>query len=152
MSLDIPQKVALVTGVSRLRGIGFAICQRLSLFGGGRIISLSSGQSLGPMPDELPYAMTKGAMDIFTRHFAAEVGVKGITVNAVNPGPTDTGWMNAEIEAELLPRSPSRRMGLPQDAAKLIAFLASEEAEWITGRSFIRMGALGEWFERCEIT
>ena len=91
---------------------------------GGRIISLSSGQSLGPMPDELPYAMTKGAMDIFTRHFAAEVGVKGITVNAVNPGPTDTGWMNAEIEAELLPRFPSRRMGLPQDAAKLIAWLS----------------------------
>ena len=65
---------------------------------GGRIVNFSSGQSLGPMPGELAYAATKGAIEAFTRTLAAEVGHKGITVNAVNPGPTDTGWMTEELK------------------------------------------------------
>ena len=54
---------------------------------GGRIVNLTSGQSLSPMPDELPYAVTKGAVEAFTTSLAPAVAGRGITVNAVNPGP-----------------------------------------------------------------
>ena len=64
---------------------------------GGRIINITSGQSLGPMAGELAYAATKGAVEALTVTLAAEVGNKGITVNAVNPGPTDTGWMPEDL-------------------------------------------------------
>jgi 3-oxoacyl-[acyl-carrier protein] reductase len=101
---------------------------------GGRIISLTSGQSLGPMPDELAYAATKGAIEAFTSSLAPALAPRGITVNAVNPGPTDTGWMSAELREALLPRFPFGRIGQPQDAARLIAFLASDDAAWITGQ------------------
>lgn len=101
---------------------------------GGRIINLTSGQSLGPMAGNIAYASTKGAIDAFTLTLSAEVASKGITVNAVNPGPTDTGWMDEEVKGYVLSKSPSGRIGMPQDAARLIAFLASEEAEWVTGQ------------------
>ena len=102
---------------------------------GGRIVNFSSGQSLGPMQDELAYCMTKGAIEAFTRSLAAGVGHKGITVNAVNPGPTDTGWIPGELERELLPKFPAGRIGQPEDAARLVAFLAGDEAAWITSQT-----------------
>lgn len=101
---------------------------------GGRIVNLTSGQDRGPMPGELAYAATKGAIVAFTRALAVEVGPKGITVNAVNPGPTDTGWMNDDLKAALLPRFPLGRLGQPEDAARLIAWLAGPEAGWVTGQ------------------
>ncbi|MEW6638668.1 MAG: SDR family oxidoreductase [Actinomycetota bacterium] len=101
---------------------------------GGRIVNLTSGQSLGPMPGELAYAATKGAVEAFTVTLAAEVGHRGITVNAVNPGPTDTGWMTDELKAELAPKFALGRIGKPEDAARLIAWLATDEAAWITGQ------------------
>lgn len=101
---------------------------------GGRIVNFSSGQSLGPMPEELAYVITKGAIEAFTKSLAAGVGHRGITVNAVNPGPTDTGWMTEELERELVPKFPPGRIGQPEDAARLVAFLASDEAAWITGQ------------------
>jgi 3-oxoacyl-[acyl-carrier protein] reductase len=102
---------------------------------GGRIVNFSSGQSLGPMEDELAYGMTKGAIEAFTRSLAAGVGHKGITVNAVNPGPTDTGWIPEDLGRELLPKFPAGRIGQPEDAARLVAFLAGDEAAWITGQT-----------------
>jgi 3-oxoacyl-[acyl-carrier protein] reductase len=115
-----------------LLSVGFA--RRFGRGSGGRIVNLTSGQSLGPMPGELAYAATKGAIEAFTLTLAAEVGQKGITVNAVNPGPTDTGWMADELRQELSGRFPTGRVGEPEDAARLVAFLASEEAAWITGQ------------------
>ena len=100
----------------------------------GRIINFSSGQSLGPMVGELAYAATKGAIEAFTRTLAAEVGHKGITVNAVNPGPTDTGWMTEDLRRQLVSKFPPGRIGQPEDAARIVAFLASDEAAWITGQ------------------
>jgi 3-oxoacyl-[acyl-carrier protein] reductase len=101
---------------------------------GGRIVNLTSGQSLGPMPTELAYAATKGAVEAFTRSLSAGVAHLGITVNAVNPGPTDTGWIDDELRAALLPLFPSGRLGTPEDAARAVAFLASDDATWITGQ------------------
>jgi 3-oxoacyl-[acyl-carrier protein] reductase len=101
---------------------------------GGRIINLSSGQGLGPMPDELAYAATKGAVEAFTRSLADGVAARGITVNAVNPGPTDTGWMSEAVKAALRSQMGLGRLGQPEDAARLVAFLASDAAAWITGQ------------------
>ena len=115
-----------------LLGAGFARRYRGGV--GGRIINLTSGQSRGPMPGELAYAATKGAIEAFTVTLAAEVGYKGITVNAVNPGPTDTGWMTEALKSELSTRFASGRVGEPEDAARLVAFLAGDEARWITGQ------------------
>jgi 3-oxoacyl-[acyl-carrier protein] reductase len=102
--------------------------------GARRIISMTSGQMLGPMHGEMAYSVTKAALDAFTITFASEVGKFGITVNAVDPGPTDTGWMTKDIRNELLPRYALGRLGEPQDAARLVAFLATPESDWITGQ------------------
>jgi 3-oxoacyl-[acyl-carrier protein] reductase len=115
-----------------LLSVGFA--RRYPGGPGGRIVNLISGQSLGPMPNELAYAATKGAIEAFTVTLAAEVGHLGITVNAVNPGPTDTGWMTEELRGELSAKFPTGRVGEPEDAARLVAFLAGDEARWITGQ------------------
>lgn len=100
----------------------------------GRIVNLVSGQFLGPMPGELAYTASKGALEAFTRQLAAEVAHLGITVNAVGPGPNDTGWIDDELRAELLPRFPMGRLGRPEDAASLVAWLCSDEAGWVTGQ------------------
>lgn len=115
-----------------LLSIEFA--RRFKQKNGGRIINISSGQFKGPMAGELAYATTKGAIDAMTITLAAELAQKGITVNAVNPGPTDTGWMDEAIKKDLLTRFPFGRLGQPKDAAKLVKFLASEDAQWITGQ------------------
>lgn len=101
---------------------------------GGRVVNLTSGQFKGPMLGEIAYASSKGAVDAMTITMAAELAVEGITVNAVGPGPTDTGWMTPEIKAELLPKHPLGRLGAPDDIARLVTFLASEQAGWITGQ------------------
>jgi 3-oxoacyl-[acyl-carrier protein] reductase len=101
---------------------------------GGRVIMLTSGQSLGPMPDELAYATSKGAVETFVTSAAPSLARRGITINAVNPGPTDTGWMPDELQQQLLGQFPLGRLGQPEDAARLVAFLASTDAEWITGQ------------------
>jgi 3-oxoacyl-[acyl-carrier protein] reductase len=101
---------------------------------GGRIVSLTSGQFLGPMLGELAYVATKGAIEAFTISLSAEVASKGITVNAVGPGPTDTGNMLEELKGRLVEKFPTGRIGRPEDVARLVAFLAGDEARWITGQ------------------
>ncbi len=101
---------------------------------GGRIVNITSGQFKGPMPGELAYATTKGAVDALTVTLSAELATVGITVNAINPGPTDTGWVTEEIRSDLKPMFPFGRLGEPRDVAKTIKFLVSDEADWITGQ------------------
>lgn len=101
---------------------------------GGRIINLTSGQGLGPMPEQPAYAATKGALEALTMSLAPELATKKITINAVDPGPTDTGWMDGATYAAVMQRTPLGRVGQPGDAARLITFLAGEDSAWITGQ------------------
>jgi 3-oxoacyl-[acyl-carrier protein] reductase len=101
---------------------------------GGRIISITSGQGAGPMPGELAYVVTKAAIDAMTVTLAAELAGRGVTVNAVDPGATDTGWMHDDLREAIAAKTYLRRIGLPTDAANLVCFLASQQAEWITGQ------------------
>jgi 3-oxoacyl-[acyl-carrier protein] reductase len=109
---------------------------------GGRIINMSSGQSVGPMPGELAYVATKGAVEAFTVSLSAELTSRGITVNAIDPGVTDTGWIPSTLKADWEAKAPMGRVGRPEDAARLIRFLASEEAGWITGQVIHSRGGL----------
>jgi 3-oxoacyl-[acyl-carrier protein] reductase len=101
---------------------------------GGRVIMMTSGQHLSPMPQELPYIASKGAIHQLTASLAAHLAVRGITVNTVNPGATDTGYATPELRAEVLASEPQGRWGEPDDAARLIAWLCSDEARWVTGQ------------------
>jgi 3-oxoacyl-[acyl-carrier protein] reductase len=102
--------------------------------GHGRVLLLTSGQGRGPMPGELPYIAGKAAISGSVLSLADHLAPRGITVNAVNPGPTDTGWAPEEVVARVEAAMPRRRWGTPQDAARLVAWLASEESEWVTGQ------------------
>lgn len=97
----------------------------------GRIIYLVSK---GPDPDNLAYIATKGALIALTEPLSVALAPLGITVNCVDPGPTDTGWMNDDIRSFLQPLFPMGRIGLPKDAANIVSLLTSDEAQWITGQ------------------
>jgi 3-oxoacyl-[acyl-carrier protein] reductase len=101
---------------------------------GGRVILFTSGQNLEPMTRELPYAASKGALYAITASLAAHLAPRGILVNAINPGPTDTGWATPELTRHELRRLPLGRWGSPDDAARLVGWLATDDAAWITGQ------------------
>jgi 3-oxoacyl-[acyl-carrier protein] reductase len=101
---------------------------------GGRIVLLTSGQHGNAMPAELAYAISKGAIHQATRTLAAHLMSRGITVNTVNPGPTDTGWAEADTHTAVADMMPTGRWGAPADAARLIAMLCSDDAAWVTGQ------------------
>ena len=99
-------------------------------FGTGRIVSLTSDHTAG----NLPYGASKGALDRITVAAAREFATLGITSNAINPGPTDTGWMTDGDKTSFAQASPLGRIGTPDDCARLVAFLCSEEGIWINGQ------------------
>ena len=101
---------------------------------GGRVILLTSGQHLHPMPGELAYAASKGALHQLTASLAAHLAPHGITVNTVNPGATDTGYATEEQRQAVIAAAPAGRWGRPDDAARLIGWLASGDAGWVTGQ------------------
>lgn len=108
----------------------------------GRIINLSSGQSFGPMPDELAYVASKGAVEALSLSLSAALANRGITVNTIDPGITDTGWIPNDLRKQFLAQAPMGRIGSPEDAAKLVRFLASPEAGWVTGQLIRSRGGL----------
>ena len=112
----------------------------------GRVVIFTSGP---PQSGAIAYAASKGALEWITYSAATELGPREITVNAINPGPNQTGWMTPEIEREAARRSPLGRAGRPQDAAALVSFLLSEDAAFINGQVITSDGgdrvAGGSW-------
>ena len=102
--------------------------------GGGRVVFLTSGQHLGPMPGELPYVLGKGAVQQAVRTLADELAGRGVTVNAVNPGPVDTGWATPQLRERLRPAFPAGRWGDPADIAPIVAWILSPDSAWMTGQ------------------
>ncbi|MDT9700775.1 SDR family oxidoreductase [Streptomyces sp. P17] len=102
---------------------------------GGRVVMMTSGQDIaGGMPGEIAYALQKGALASITRSLSTTLAEQGITVNTVNPGPVDTDYLTGEDYAAVEARFPAGRWGMPGDPARLIAWLATDEADWITGQ------------------
>ena len=108
--------------------------QRSGTRGGGRLVLFTSGQHLGAMPAELPYVLSKGAIHQMTASLSDALIDHGITVNCVNPGPVDTGYLFGDDHAAVARSFPAGRWGEPDDAARLVAFLVSDDARWITGQ------------------
>lgn len=104
--------------------------------GPGRIVTMTSDHTAG----NVPYGVSKGAADRLTDAAAQELGHLGITANAVNPGPVDTGWMDESIRAACLAQTPLGRLGTPQDVANLVSFLCSDRGGWITGQLLLSNG------------
>ena len=99
----------------------------------GRIINLST-DAAQVFAGQITYGASKATMEALTRSIAMEVGAYGITVNCVAPGPTQTGWIDEELEKAVLPLIPMGKLIEPTDIAQAIAFLASEQARFLTGQ------------------
>ena len=128
-AVDTRSVILLVQAYARLRA---ALPPRTA---GGRVVMMTSGQDIaGGMPDEIAYALQKGALASVTRSLATTLAEHAVTVNAVNPGPVDTDYMTGDAYAAIAAMFPAGRWGMPDDPARLIAWLSTDEAEWVTGQ------------------
>ncbi|GGL12600.1 3-ketoacyl-ACP reductase [Mangrovihabitans endophyticus] len=112
---------------------------------GGRVLWMTSGQYHGAMPDELPYIASKAALHELTPSLATHLMPRGITVNCINPGPNDTGYADDVLRAEVSRLNPGGRWSTPTDTARLVAWLLSDDAGWITGQT---IASDGGWSSR----
>lgn len=112
---------------------------------GGRLVLFTSGQDFGPMDNEIAYAVSKGAIHQMTASLANAVADKGITVNTINPGPVDTGYATGTMHAAVAQAFPAKRWGRPDDVARLVAWLVSDEAQWINGQVLNSEGGWRRW-------
>jgi len=124
-------------------GLVLATQEAVKHFGaeGGNVINVSSVASSVTPPNSAIYTGTKGAVDAITQALAKELGPRKIRINAVNPGGVETegfhalGFSGSDFEKQMIAQTPLGRLGQPQDVAPVVAFLASSEAEWITGET-----------------
>lgn len=110
----------------------------------GRVVLFTSGQHRGAMPGELPYVVTKGALQQVTATLANELA-PWITVNCLDPGPVDTGYADETSRELVRQRMPMGRWGCPDDTAELIAWLVSDAGGWINGQT---LASDGGWSAR----
>lgn len=107
---------------------------------GGRVINISTGTTRFSHPGYSVYASMKGAIEVFTKYLAKELGAKGIGANVVAPGPVETDFNNAairsnpELKERLSGLSPLGRVGNADDIGSVVAFLCSSEASWVNGQ------------------
>jgi len=107
---------------------------------GGRVVLFTSGQYHGAMPDELPYIASKAVVQQLTATLAVELAPRAITVNCVNPGPNDTGYATGEQRRRVETTMPTGRWGCPSDTARLVTWLCTADAGWITGQTIASDG------------
>ena len=109
------------------------------------IVFLTSGQGQGPMPGEVAYAAAKAALAGVTLTLADQLADRGIRVNTVNPGPVDSGYLTPEAWETVAQKFPLGRFGEPDDAARILAWLLTDEAHWITGQVIDSEGGFARW-------
>jgi 3-oxoacyl-[acyl-carrier protein] reductase len=119
---------------------------------GGRVVWMTSGQQLGPMRGEVAYAASKAALAGVLPTVADELVERGIVLNAVNPGPVNTGYLDLEtadrgpeVLEKVLASFPQGRFGEPDDPARLIAWLVTDDARWVVGQVLNTEGGFRRW-------
>ncbi|MBG6216718.1 3-oxoacyl-[acyl-carrier protein] reductase [Arthrobacter sp. CAN_A6] len=119
---------------------------------GGRVVWLTSGQTRGPMSGEIAYATSKAALAGITSSVADDLINRGIILNTVNPGPVNTGYLDtgtadrtSEVLESVLAHFPTGRFGEPDDPARLIAWLVSDEGRWMVGQVLDTEGGFRRW-------
>jgi 3-oxoacyl-[acyl-carrier protein] reductase len=142
-SLDLFERVMSVN----TRGTFFTLQRAArSMKNDGRIVCISTVGTAWPSAGEAVYAASKAAVEQFVRVASRELGERGITVNAVSPGPTDTDLLRRDVDASQLEglahMTALRRVGRPVDVASVVGFLVSPESGWITGRNICADGGL----------
>lgn len=125
------------------------LVQAAARVGVRRVVLFTTGVHRDPMPEEIPYAMSKAALQGMTETLATALAPLGATVNCINPGPNDTGYASEELRVAIAGRMPlAARWGTPRDAAALVSFLVSDDADWITGQT---IDSDGGWIVRTEL-
>jgi 3-oxoacyl-[acyl-carrier protein] reductase len=126
----------------------FFCCQQAAkkMADGGRIVNFSSSTTALMLPTYSAYVATKGAVEQLSHVLAKELGPRGITVNVVSPGPTDTELFgqgkSEEDKRRFAQLAALGRLGTPEDIADVVAFLASDEARWVSGQNLRANGGV----------